>query len=242
MPSRESRASLRFFQRIPALAALALLVVATLRAEINPVVARKETAARIAAIRAQLADLDLQIRLPDMRAQDFAVLQDLRTSLDRERVLLEERERVYDRMAKPAPVVKVSSVSVGASAVTASSAPAKSLWEAGGWARFEGVLPCAGCDGVKTEITLYSDGLKYETNEKYLGENAPNRVFTTDGQWTTLRGWGKDEDATVFELDFDRPGHSRHFLRLNDDLIKLVDLDESQLKRKPNLLLKRVAP
>jgi len=228
------------FCRIVAVAALAVIVPSLMRAEFNPAAARKATTARIAEIRRQVAELDLRIRLPDMRVQDFDALQDLRTNLDRERALLEERERVLERMEKSAP----AAVAPAADSTTVAVAPepAKTLWERGGWARFEGVLPCAGCDGVKTEITLYSDGLKYVQNERYLGENSPDRVFTTDGQWTTLRGWEKDEDATVFELDFDRPGHARHFLRINDDLIKLVDLDESKLRKKPNLLLKRVAP
>ena len=228
--------------RIAAIAALAVLAVSVLRAEIDPTQARKETAARISAVRAQIAELDLKIRLPDMRVTDFDALQDLRTNLDRERVLLEERERVLDRMEKSVASVKASPVPIGIPVVAVASEPVKSLWDRGGWARYEGVLPCAGCDGVKTEVTLYSDGLKYVVNERYQGQDSPNRVFTTDGEWTTLRGWGKDTDATVFELDFDRPGHERHFLRINDDLIKLVDLDESKLRTKPNLFLKRVAP
>lgn len=228
-------------RRLAALAALAVLLSSVVCAELNPVAARKDTAARIAAVRAQIGELDLKIRLPDMRRHDFDALQDLRTNLDRERVLLEERERVLERLEKSMPVAGAP-VTPGAPVVAVASEPVKSLWERGGWARFEGILPCAGCEGVKTEITFYSDGLKYVQNERYLGQNVPDRIFTTDGQWTTLRGWEKDEDATVFEVDFDHPGHARHFLRINDDLIKFVDLDESKLKVRPNLLLKRVAP
>lgn len=94
--------------------------------------------------------------------------------------------------------------------------------------RFTGVLPCADCPGIRTELTLtrkapgWAEGT-YSLSETYLERGGPR---VTTGEWTTLRGDADDEDATVYELEPDRPEHARHFLRLGDDAaLKALDRD-----------------
>jgi copper homeostasis protein (lipoprotein) len=230
-----------FRGRAAGLLALLLCASAAAQAIVDPAAQRKEAARRIGEIRRQVGDIDAKLQSPGLKQPDFAVLQDLRTNLEQERKVLEERERVMERLEKSGLVMYSTAAAAGAQLVPSTS-PARSLWEPGGWARFEGMLPCAGCDGINTELTLYNDGLRYAMTERYVGASAPKRVFKSEGLWTTLRGHGDDPDATVFELDYDKPGKERHFLRLSEDEIKLVDLDESKLRKKPNLILRRAAP
>jgi hypothetical protein len=221
--------------------ALLLLVLAAVPAHaiVDPATERQAASSRIDSLRRQVEDLDIKIRTPGLPERDYSALQELRTNLEQERRLLEDREHVLERLEKTGVLIHLSSPTA---AVAASSEPARSLWENNGWARFEGVLPCIGCDGIRTEITLYHNGLRYEMVETDVTPDSGRRTYKSEGVWTTLRGWKDDEDATVFELDYDRPGKERHLLRINDDVLKLVDLDESKLRKKPNLLLKRVAP
>ena len=206
---------------------------------VSPEVERIRITNRLTEIKKQVKKIDDQLSTGKLPPERYGPLQEFRTSLEQERQSLEHEQTLMDSRS---PLIQYFAGTSPAVGVRSSTAPVKSLWEAGGWARYEGVLPCIGCDGVNTEITLYSDGLKFTMTERYLGPNAPDREFSTEGLWTTLRGNGDDPDATVFELDYDHPGHERHFLKMTDDVIKLIDLDESKLRHKPNLLLKRVAP
>ncbi|WP_421933286.1 copper resistance protein NlpE N-terminal domain-containing protein [Phenylobacterium sp.] len=108
---------------------------------------------------------------------------------------------------------------------------------------FSGLLPCADCPGLKTELTLtrdapYSGDGTYRLVETYLERGAP---FTTTGKWGTLRGDAIDPDATVYELDPDKPNGARHFLRVgNDEALKALDGDMKPLPDALPSTLKRV--
>ena len=49
---------------------------------------------------------------------------------------------------------------------------------------WQGVLPCADCDGIRTRLRLWrnDDGQAFELEETYLGAGGEN-VFTTSGAW-----------------------------------------------------------
>ena len=85
--------------------------------------------------------------------------------------------------------------------------------------KFSGVLPCADCPGIATELTLtrkaagWAEGT-YRLKETYIERGGPP---VATGQWTTLRGDATDDDATVYELNPDQPDQARHFLRVGDD-------------------------
>lgn len=93
---------------------------------------------------------------------------------------------------------------------------------------FEGVLPCADCPGLKTELVLTPKGEgwaegTYRLTETYLERSGP---MVTTGQWTTLRGDAVDPDATVYQLDPDKPQGSRLFLRVGqDEAVRILDGD-----------------
>lgn len=108
---------------------------------------------------------------------------------------------------------------------------------------FSGLLPCADCPGLKTELTLtrdapYSGDGTYRLVETYLERGAP---FTTTGKWGTLRGDAVDPDATVYELDPDKPNGARHFMRVgNDEALQALDGDMKPLPDALPSTLKRV--
>lgn len=99
---------------------------------------------------------------------------------------------------------------------------------------FSGVLLCADCPGIKTELVLtrkaagWAEGT-YRLTETYIDRGAP---FVSTGDWTTLRGDATDDDATVYELNPDDPKTARHFLRVGDDqAIRTLDGDMKPLPK-----------
>ncbi len=88
---------------------------------------------------------------------------------------------------------------------------------------FTGVLPCAGCPGVRTELTLASDWdgrYRYRLIETRLDGG---ETLESEGTWTVLRGTPEAPDSVVYQLDPDRPGQRRHFLVLDERRIQLLD-------------------
>ena len=90
---------------------------------------------------------------------------------------------------------------------------------------FVGTVPCADCPGIETELTLVrrdpasAEGT-YRLRTTYLERGGP---FERTGAWTTLRGTPQDENATVYELDPDRPGQQQYFLKVDDDRVRMLD-------------------
>lgn len=96
---------------------------------------------------------------------------------------------------------------------------------------FEGVLPCEGCGGVKTELTLYQDIANSENNsytlkETYLGGKTGDTTFTSTGKWDILKGTPTDKDATIYFLNYEEPDDARYFLKQSDSSVLMLDKDQ----------------
>ena len=105
---------------------------------------------------------------------------------------------------------------------------------------FKGVLPCADCPGLETELSLTQYGPNiaegtYSLKETYQSRNT--QPLQSQGTWTTLRGTPKDDNATVYQLNPDHPEKSRYFLKLDDSTLEM--LDEQLEIPTQNFLLKK---
>ncbi len=97
---------------------------------------------------------------------------------------------------------------------------------------FAGLMPCADCAGILTELHLYEEQgrpVRYELMETYMGTRDGDRSIGTAGRWTTLRGSAADPAATVIQIDLGRIDALRNFQRVGDEL-RLLD-------RKLNLIV-----
>ncbi len=102
------------------------------------------------------------------------------------------------------------------------------------WARFAGVLPCADCAGIRTELALWVEppgelATRYLLRETYLDTGDGDRTFESEGEWVVLRGSATDPDATVYELDPGRPDRTRRFLRRGDYELELLDRERREI-------------
>lgn len=99
---------------------------------------------------------------------------------------------------------------------------------------YAGVLPCADCAGILTELRLYAEqpsgrAAHYELTETYLGSREGDRSIGTTGRWTTVRGSASDKDATVIQIDLGRIDALLNFLRIADDELRLLDRNRREI-------------
>jgi len=99
---------------------------------------------------------------------------------------------------------------------------------------FTGLLPCADCAAIRTELRLYAeprsgDATRYELRETYLGTRDGDRSVERSGRWTMIHGSAGDHDATVYQLDADRADARRYFVRAGDDELRLLDREQREL-------------
>jgi copper homeostasis protein (lipoprotein) len=93
---------------------------------------------------------------------------------------------------------------------------------------FAGVMPCADCSGILTELRLYTEQpsgqpTRYELTEAYLGARDGGGSLSTTNRWTLLRGTSSDADATVIQLDLGRIDARKNFVRVGEDELRLID-------------------
>jgi len=93
---------------------------------------------------------------------------------------------------------------------------------------YAGVLPCADCSGILTELRLYTEQpsgrpARYELTETYLGAHDGGGSFSTTNRWALLRGSAGDPDAIVIQLDLGRIDASKNFVRVGEDELRLID-------------------
>ena len=111
---------------------------------------------------------------------------------------------------------------------------------------YAGVLPCADCAGILTELRLYAEqpsgrAAHYELTETYLGSRDNDRSIGTAGRWATVRGSAGDKDATVIQIDLGRIDALRNFLRVGDDELRLLDRNRREVVSPVRRTLYRVS-
>ena len=109
---------------------------------------------------------------------------------------------------------------------------------------YEGVLPCADCEGIKTELTLFQDVANAENNsyilkETYLGVNTGDTTFISKGKWDILKGIKTDKEAAVFFLNYDRPDESKYYLKEDEATIVMLDKEQNRIQSSLNYTLKK---
>lgn len=98
------------------------------------------------------------------------------------------------------------------------TAPATSV----GDSTWQGVLPCADCDGIQTRLRLVADdqGRRYELQETYLAQDG-GEVFEGQGAWTEETAVLGGQATVVYRLDLE--GASRWFSLQPDGALEMLD-------------------
>ena len=82
---------------------------------------------------------------------------------------------------------------------------------------YSGVLPCASCEGIETELTLNDDGT-YELSMEYLGvEDDKAIVYSGPFSW--------DENGSVITLSGIGEGEASPYYRVEENQVRHLDLE-----------------
>lgn len=109
---------------------------------------------------------------------------------------------------------------------------------------YTGTLPCADCSGIDTELTLFTHGptssgtASYWLKETYLGKPAKDATFESGGSWTAQPGT-LDPKSTVYHLTEARSHESRYYLKVSDDVLKMLDRSARPIDSKRDYTLRR---
>lgn len=107
---------------------------------------------------------------------------------------------------------------------------------------YEGIIPCADCEGIKLTLKITRDYQSYELTEEYLGKS--NKPFISKGKLNTERGFESDPNATLYILNFDGPEENqKYFVRLSNLKNKIILLDKNRkiIRSKLNYELKKIS-
>src|SRR5262245_20789330 len=112
--------------------------------------------------------------------------------------------------------------------------------------RYAGILPCADCAGLHTDLRLTSEAgsdqaTRYELRETYIGARDGDRTFEHSGSWGVLRGTLADADATVYQLDIGNPERARNFVRVGHDELRALDRQQHEIDAPFPLVLRRLS-
>jgi copper homeostasis protein (lipoprotein) len=105
---------------------------------------------------------------------------------------------------------------------------------------FAGIMPCADCAGILTELRLYTEQgrpARYELTETYLGSREGDRSISGSGPWESSR----EGAGEVVQLDLGRPGAPRNFLRAGGEELRLLDRNRREIVSKAPHSLYRVS-
>ncbi len=90
---------------------------------------------------------------------------------------------------------------------------------------YHGLMPCADCPGIDAELIFVNDTLMYKEILKYRERNTS---YTQCGEYTTLRGFRNDPDATIYWLNPQDSLREQFYLRINDSsIVRLLSETET---------------
>lgn len=122
--------------------------------------------------------------------------------------------------AEPDANANAGHSSVGNSTTATVADPAHNSRNALDWdGRYEGVLPCADCEGIKTKLTLQQDG-HYQMETNYLGKS--EQVFREHGQFE----W--DDSGQIVRLHRPQPGGDQFFV--GENVLWQLDRDGQRIQ------------
>ncbi|OMQ10437.1 copper resistance protein NlpE [[Flexibacter] sp. ATCC 35103] len=104
---------------------------------------------------------------------------------------------------------------------------------------YEGLLPCADCEGIETVLKIYQgdgtiEGHTFELTSVYKGKT-PEKKVIVEGNYNLERGLEKDPDGTIYVLNYDRPEAEQLFYgysAANPDNLFLLNNKREKIKSK----------
>ncbi|PZF71365.1 copper resistance protein NlpE [Taibaiella soli] len=109
---------------------------------------------------------------------------------------------------------------------------------------YSGMMPCADCSGILTDLALQHEPNTAEgtflLRETYQGKPDTANSFNTNGTWTTSRGSASDPNVNVIELNAEGGTNgSRYYEVLPNGDLQQLDNEEKRINSQQNYTLKK---
>ncbi|MBD3630045.1 copper resistance protein NlpE N-terminal domain-containing protein [Cyclobacterium sp.] len=114
------------------------------------------------------------------------------------------------------------------------------------WMYYEGLLPCADCEGIRTQLKLENSPEKrersYELTETYLGTEEGDREFVSSGLYEVVYGLEGEPGAMAIRLLDDSSNAIKSFRQDKEGKLHLLDREEKAIASELNYTLEVVEP
>ncbi|MFO7826843.1 MAG: copper resistance protein NlpE [Cyclobacterium sp.] len=114
------------------------------------------------------------------------------------------------------------------------------------WMHYEGVLPCADCEGIRTVLKLENSPDKreraFELTETYLGTEDGDREFVSKGIYEVVYGLENEPGAMAIRLLDENSVALKSFRQDKEGRLHLLGPEEEPLASELNYTLDLVAP
>ncbi|MDQ6530353.1 copper resistance protein NlpE N-terminal domain-containing protein [Flavobacterium sp. LHD-85] len=104
---------------------------------------------------------------------------------------------------------------------------------------YEGLLPCADCEGIETILKIDVVDNKFDLSSTYKGKQ-PEKNFKEKGNINTERGLEKDPDGTIYILNWDKAEKDQvyyGYYSKKPEKLYLLDRNKKIIKSKLNYFL-----
>lgn len=114
------------------------------------------------------------------------------------------------------------------------------------WIYYEGLLPCADCEGIRTQLKLENSPDKkeraYELTETYLGTEEGDREFVSSGLYEVVYGLEGEPGAMAIRLLDDSSTAIKSFRQDKEGKLHLLDKEEKAISSTLNYTLELTDP
>jgi|GEM_PF-6918568 hypothetical protein len=97
---------------------------------------------------------------------------------------------------------------------------------------FSGILPCSGCSGINTLLTINTDS-SYALSETLMGTSKSDSIIQSSGKVEYITG-----TPVVYKLT-PTTGDIKYFKNLGDSAVQLMDANMKDMATDANTILKR---
>lgn len=106
---------------------------------------------------------------------------------------------------------------------------------------FVGMLPCADCSGLRTELQLSTDTSygQFKLTETYMDAPGGDKTFESHGVYVIVHGMKGNSGATVYQLNPNEPGKIQNYLLMNDSTLRMIDKELQMIDSPMNMDLKK---
>lgn len=103
---------------------------------------------------------------------------------------------------------------------------------------YQGILPCEGCAGINTMLTIIDDST-FSLSETLKGVVSRDSVLNVTGKYLKVTGTSTDPQAIVYHLISTNNQPQKFFKVVGDSALQVLDINKSEITSTGNMFLRK---